>query len=191
MHTDRANRIILGTFGLVMLAVGVAGLLASVGDFARRPLLDNAAGHAVGQRSTWFWPVTALAGLVIAGLALRWLVTVLFSTSRTGDIAVRGEATAGSAAGSTVLAAPALGEAVSEEIETYLGVRSVDAQVLGTPGDPRLAVAVQTDQTADLGALRHRIESQAFAHARQALDRPDLPIGLDFTVTRHHAARVR
>lgn len=191
MHADRTNRVVLGLLGLVALAAGVAGLLAGAGafggGFARRSLLDNGVGRYISQQSAWFWPVVAVAGLVVAVLALRWLAAVLFSTARIADIAVRGDRTAGS----TTLAAPALGEAVSSEIATYRGVHSARTRLLGTPGDPRLAVAVRTDQAADLGALRHRIDTQALAHVRQALDRPDLPIGLDVTVTRHRAARVR
>jgi hypothetical protein len=38
--------------------------------------------------------------------------------------------------------------------------------------------------TADLPALRRRLESEALAHARQALGNGDLPIQLDIDVSR-------
>jgi hypothetical protein len=39
------------------------------------------------------------------------------------------------------------------------------------------------EHSSDLAALRRRIETNAVAHARQALDNPDLPVILDLTIT--------
>ena len=46
------------------------------------------------------------------------------------------------------------------------------------------------EETADLAALRQRIETEALTHARTALDNPDLAVQLDLTVTTRRATRV-
>src|SRR5919202_1225484 len=110
MHADRTNRALLGLLGLLLLAAGVAGILAGTSAFGaggpHRHLLDNAAGRYT-------------------------------------------------------LAAGAVTDALTQEIETYRGVRAAHARMVGHPGRPRLAVTVDTDHDADLAALRHRIASGA------------------------------
>jgi hypothetical protein len=189
MHADRANRFLLALLGLLLLAAGTTALLAGTDVFGRtvdrRGLLDNPVTGFVGD-NTWFWPVAAVAAVVVALLALRWLITVLTPAPRAGNIAIAGDRSAGR----TTLSAGALDDALTTEIETYRGVHTARARVYGDPGNPRLDVTIGLDQDADLTALRHRVETEALAHARQVLDDPDLPIGLEFTVTRHHTARV-
>jgi hypothetical protein len=62
--------------------------------------------------------------------------------------------------------------------------------VLGDPGDTRLIVTVAVLTTADIPALRERIETQALAHARQALGKSDLPIRMFLDVSRAEPSRV-
>jgi hypothetical protein len=69
-------------------------------------------------------------------------------------------------------------------------VHSARSWVAGTAINPRLTLAVGIDENADLVQLRHRIETEAIAHARQALDSPDLPVHLKMTITAHRASRV-
>ena len=190
MHADRTNRTVLAVLGLILLALGVSGLLLGAGtfdhDLAHRNLLDNPISRFFGAQGIWLWPIAALGALIIAVLCLRWLLTVVFSTARLGDITVRG----GRSAGRTTVTANAIGDAVSDEIETYRGVHTARAQVEGGTADPRLAVTVNTDWNADLAALRRRVETNALQHARQALDDPDLPIRLDITVSQQRTGRV-
>lgn len=190
MHADRTNRALLGLLGLLLLAAGVAGILASTSAFGaggpHRHLLDNAASRYTGAHSAWFWPAAALLAAIAVLLAARWLLVILFTTDRLADLTLPGDRSAGR----TTLVAGAVTDALAEEIETYRGVRAAHARMVGHPSHPRLAVTVATDHDADLATLRHRIESSALAHARQATDAPDLPIRLDFTITTHRAARV-
>jgi hypothetical protein len=190
MHADRTNRAVLALLGLLLLALGVSGILLGAGTFGHRAahqhLLDNTIGRFIGEQGDWLWPAAAMVAVIIALLCLRWLLTILFSTARLGDIAVRGDRSAGR----TTLTSTALGDALSSEIETYRGVHSARTHLEGSPADPRLAVTVNTDQDADLAALRQRIETNALAHARNALDTPDLPIRLDIAITKQHLTRV-
>jgi hypothetical protein len=49
----------------------------------------------------------------------------------------------------------------------------------GDGNAPEIVLTVGPAASADLPALHRRIETGALAHARQALSKPSLPIGLD------------
>ena len=80
----------------------------------------------------WLWPVAAVAAAILVLLALRWLIALLFSTDRSGDLLIspRGQGER------TILAGHALTGAVLAEIESYRGVSSARARLLGDPADP-------------------------------------------------------
>ena len=67
---------------------------------------------------------------------------------------------------------------------------SARARLIGDPAHPQLIVTATLEESADLPALRRRIQTGALAHARAALDRPELPTQLDLTVTTKRATRV-
>jgi hypothetical protein len=190
MHADRANRVVLALLGLLLLASGTLGVLAGTEVLGRgldrRLLLDNPVAGFIGDNGVWFWPAAAMAAALLALLALRWLIAVLSPAPHIEDIAIRGDRSAGR----TSLRSGALGEALTTELETYRGVHAAYVRVSGTPTDPSLDIAVRTTENADLAQLRHRIDTEALTHARQALDTPQLPIRLDLTTTDHRSRRV-
>jgi hypothetical protein len=190
MHADRTNRAALTLFGLLVLLAGAAALTASTGGFgtayAHRALLANPVGAYVGRHGGWLWPAIAAACLLIAFFALRWIVALLLSTDRARDITITG----GSRQGRTTMHPAALTGAVTREIETYHGADTAKARVLGDPDDPALVVTVGASRSADLAALRHRIESEALSHARQAVGQPGLPIQLEIDVSNRDLERV-
>ena len=190
MHADRTNRAVLILFALLLIAGGLCAAMAGFGAFGAanqyRHLFANPVGAYVGAQGAWLWPVVALATVPVAALALRWLIVLLFSTDRAGDLRVTGDRSTGR----TTVAPGALTEAVCEEIETYPGVHSVKGRLIGDPTSPDLVITATLEQSADLAALRRRIETNAVAHARAALDNPNLPVILDLTVTDRHAQRV-
>lgn len=191
MHADRTNRIALLLLGLLLLAAGAAGLLAAAGTFgsatADRALADNPVSRYVGDNGQWLWPVAAVVALIVLVLVGRWLYAVLFSTDRIRELRLR---TDNPAAESTTLAASTMASAVRDEIESYRGVRKAKVWVIGEAEQPEVAVTVYTDGDGDLAALRDRVEQGALAHARQALDQPELPIRLDLELTGREPARV-
>jgi hypothetical protein len=191
MHADRTNRSMLTVLGLLLVLTGVAGLITSDGgfgtQFSHRTLFDHPVSRYIGDHGHWLWPLAAVLAALIALLALRWLIALLFSGDRAGDLLVKVE---DRRAGRTTLRPGALSDAVSAEIESYRGVDSAKARVLGDAHNPQLVVSVTADSTTDVAALRQRVEADALAHARQALDSPDLPIQLDLNVSRNSSRRV-
>lgn len=184
MHADRTNRTVLTLFGLLVLLAGAAGMAASVGGFgtafSRRTLFSNRVSVYIGQHGTWVWAATAFICLLIALAALRWILALLVSTDRAGDITVPGSKDQGI----TKLQPAALTGALAGEISTYHGVDKAGGRVIGDASNPQVVLRVTATQTADLAALRHRVETEALAHARQTLGNPGLPIQLDLDVGR-------
>ena len=190
MHADRTNRIMLLLFALLLIAVGLDAGAASIGVYGtsteHRTLLDNPTAHFIGRNGDWLWPVAAVAALIVALLALRWLFALLFSTDRSGDLVIQSS----TGAGRTTLANGALTDAVVEEIEGYRGVNTARARLIGDREDPELVVTAALEETADFTALRQRIEAEALTHARQALGNMALPTQLDLTISTKRAVRV-
>jgi hypothetical protein len=190
MHADRTNRLALILFGLLVFLAGVASLVASVGGFgttfSRHALFANRVSAYIGRHGDWLWPAAAAVCLLIVLAALRWIAALLLSTDRAADITVTGT----NKQGTTILRPAAVTGAITREIETYHGVHTAKARVLGDPLDPKLVVTVTATQSADLRALCDRIESEAHSHARQALSKPHLPIQLDLDVSSHVPDRV-
>jgi hypothetical protein len=190
VHADRTNRVLLLLLAVLMIAAGGGAFAASIGAYGtgttHSTLMDNPAGRFFGAQGDWLWPVVAAAAAILALLAVRWLLALLFSSDRAGDLPIR----PADSAGQTVLAARALTEAVAEEIESYQGVDSASARLIGEPADPKLVVSVDLEATTDIAALRSRIETGAITHARVALGNPALPAQLDLTVTTRRPARV-
>jgi hypothetical protein len=190
MHADRTNRTMLILFALLLIAVGLDAGAASIGVYGtstkNSTLMDNPTGRYFGAHGVWLWPVVAVAALIIGLLALRWLIALLFSTDRSGDLLIHPS----TGAGRTTLANGALTDAVVGEIEGYRGVNTARARLIGDPEDPELVVTAGLEETADFTGLRQRIETEALTHARQAVGNMALPTQLDLTITTKRAARV-
>src|SRR3978361_1033155 len=92
MHAHRVNRVLLTFIGLLALGLGAAGLLAAGGvfghTFQNRRLLAHPFSPSFSKRGEWLWPTIAAVAFVIMLLCLIWLLRLLFSTDRAGDITV-------------------------------------------------------------------------------------------------------
>jgi hypothetical protein len=190
MHADRTNRVMLIVFALLLIAVGLDAGAASIGGYGtatkHSTLMDNPTGRYFGAQGVWLWPVIAVAALIIGVLALRWLIALLFSTDRSGDLLIQ----PGTGAGRTTLANRALTDAVTGEIEGYRGVDSARARLIGDRGGRELVVRATLEETEDLTALRQRIETEAMRPARESLGNISLPAQLALTITSRRSARV-
>jgi hypothetical protein len=192
MHADRTNRTALTLFGLALLVVGAAAMAVSVGALgsarARKPLFANKVSTYVGAHGSWIWAAAAVVAALLALVMLRWLAALLMSTDRSGDVEVPNDG--GATAGTGLIKPGAVNKAVVAEIETYRGVASAKARTLGDSDEPRLALTVTVDKAESLDSVRKRVEADAIAHVRQALDNPTLPVQLDFTIAKRPPARV-
>ena len=99
------------------------------------------------------------------------MLALLASTDRAGDITIGGSTDEGT----TVLRPAALVDALTSEVSAYHGVDSAKGRIIGDGRDPEVVLTVVTAPAADLRALHHRIEAEAFAHARQATGNPPCP----------------
>jgi hypothetical protein len=143
-------------------------------SFAHQTLLANRVSAYFGHHGGWLWPAIA-GGCLLIGLAcLRWMLALLASTDRVGDIII-GTSTD---EGTTILRPAALVDALTSEVSAYHGVDSAKGRVIGDGRDPEVVLTVIPAPAADLRALHHRIEAEAFAHARHAAGNPSMPIQL-------------
>lgn len=188
-RTPRGNRIGLGIVGLLALAAGGYLLARSLGAFgagpAQEPVYTDPVATWIHQHS-WIWIALAVVAVLIALLAVRWLLVQL-RTERLGRVDIApARATAGPElpAGSSILPASALTTAIGREIEDYPGIRSVRAFLTGAPDQPALHLKVVIDADADVARVRQRIVGGAIANARIALDDPQLPAQLQLAVAR-------
>jgi hypothetical protein len=179
MHADRINRFALALAGLLVLVAGAAGMAASTGvfgtGFSRHTLFDNPAGRYIGHHGGWLWPAVAGACLLLALACLRWVLALLASTDRAGDITIPGD----TGQGTTIVQPAAITDALTREISAYRGVDTAKGRVVGDSRNPAIVLTVTPSPSADLHVLHRRIETDALTHARQALGQPALPIQVD------------
>lgn len=165
---DRLNSAILTLLALVLLGVGAYGLARGYGAFGDRraddPILGDDLRDAVTRNGDWFWPVAAVVALLLAWLGLRWLLAQL-STPTVSRLPVRADGP-----GRTELVGAGATAALSRDIETYPGVRSARARLVGDDPVPEVEITVDVHDGADVPAVRRRIEEHALTRFRSALE---------------------
>lgn len=186
----RLHRLLLLLLAVLLLTAGVSVLLTGLGTFGsrlrHRAVFDNGISRYVGAHGIWMWPVLAIAGLLLAYLALRWFLT-LFNV----DGLPRIDLTARGTAGRTEVDSTSVTAAVTYQVQQYREVTNATAHVQGDTRDPHLAITVTATADADLTLLRQRIEADALADLRRALQRPELTVRLDLKVSSKTSARSR
>ncbi|MCM6776348.1 DUF6286 domain-containing protein [Nocardia sp. CDC159] len=168
----RLNRVTLGVLGALLLIGGGYALAAHYGRLgwvdADGPLLS------LGTPPVWgLWTIVVFA--IVMGLAcIRWLSLQgnrLPAASRwrarpTGEDTITLD--------SATAARP-----VVADIETYAGVRTASAWLLGPGIAPELHLMVTTTPDADVLALRRRILTHALPRLRQALEVEAVPVTME------------
>lgn len=175
-RVDGANRAVLLVLALLLIAAGVIALLVGFGSFFLKPgsaVLPGSATGWVADRP-WLWWVAAAVALVVALLALRWLIAQL-TTDGVGSI----DLTRGSGHDGTIQVRSAgITEAVEDDAESILGVERASARVAGHDAH-RVELTVVLSADADISQVRRDLEERTVAHLRQALDDPSMPVQLD------------
>lgn len=186
-RTARGNRLGLALTGIVLLAGGGYLTARSLGAFgtaqAQEPVYSDAAAGWIHDQRPWLWIVLAVLAVILAVLAIRWLLKQL-RTDSLNRVALDTDSATDRGSGRADLPAGALTSAVGEEIDSYPGVSKVHAALTGKPDQPELRLKVTIDPDADLARVRRRITGEALAHARTALDTDHLPTQLRLTVGR-------
>jgi hypothetical protein len=169
------NRMLLTGLGLVLSVGAAAGLALGAGALgardARRPLLEpEVSGYL--SRTPWFWWAVAVCCVIVALLALSWIL----AQARTDRIS-RVELAVGDPDSTAVVHAGAVTEAVEQEVGSYLGVTGTSARLRGERAR-RLDLIVEVGPAADLTEVRDRVQQQTVTNVRRVLDAADLPVHL-------------
>jgi hypothetical protein len=180
------NRVVLTGLGLLLLAAGVLGLALGVGAFgdsrATSPVLPREVSTFPAGRP-WFWWAVAGVLLLIAGLALLWLVIQL-RTDRT----TRLDRTTNARDGYTRLQARALTDAVEDDALGITGVTGASANVHERRGQ-HVFLRVELDDSADIAEVRTRLENDVVAHLREGVGAPHLPVTIELRPTASRTPR--
>ena len=176
-NTDRVNRAGLTILGLCLVAAGVYGLARGGGAFGPSgdPVLGDTVRTFVVDNERWFWPVAAVASLLLGLLGLRWLRAQLAAATparvdltRAGDRGVTSVRPAGAA------------RALAADVESYDGVEGAWARLTGASERPEVNLRVDVSDECDVAALRQRIDEEALARFRQALELDGLDARVEF-----------
>lgn len=167
-RADRLNRVLLTLLGLVLLAVGVAGLLPVLGvlgeDRSDDAVLAQEVERFVVDHAAWLWPLVAVVLVLLALLALRWLVQQL-RTDRMEDLDLTHDRTRGE----TRVDAAALTQALVEAVERCPGVDGASARVVRSARRRQLLLQVRLADRADAADVRRQLATGPLSELRQVL----------------------
>ena len=179
---ERVNAFVLTFLGLVLLAIGGYGLARGYGAFgvdpADEPVLAEPGRDFVSRNAGWFWPMAAMASVLVAYVGLRWLLSQL----RSGHVS-RLDVTQDPAGGRTFVRATSVADALTRDVERYPGVHSARARLVRDGARPDVALQVEVSEDAELTEVRQRIDSHAFSRLRQALEVDDLRARVRFRLS--------
>lgn len=179
---DRVNRRGLVLLGLILLGIGAYGMARSAGAFGDRaasePLLVDSWRRFVADNEAWFWPVVAVASVVVALIGLRWLRAQLAAGKPSAlDLTSREEG------GSTTVDAGGAASALAADVEQLGGVQRASARLRGDADGPEIDLRVDVDDDCDLPALRRTIDDAALTRFCQALELEPAAVNLEFRLS--------
>jgi hypothetical protein len=187
---DRANRVLLVIFGL--LAVGGGGwclwLSLPRSGYADQPVLGTRLEDWVGRHEAAFWWSTGGAGLLVALLALVWLLAQ-GRTGRVGVVRVSWDPEIGG----TTVAGAAVAQAVAGDADGVTDVVRARASVRAdseVDGGHRIVMVLTVGDRADFRTVCRELENTVLPRARQALARDALPATVHLTATEIKPRRV-
>jgi hypothetical protein len=175
-RANGVNRVVLAVLGLLLVAAGVLGLALGAGAFGE----ERSTGQVLPQEVAtfpderpWFWWAVVGGLLLIAVLALFWLLAQLKT-----DRATRLDRTTDARDGYTTLHASALIHAVEDEAMGLTGVTGASAN-LREHGGPHMSLRVELADSANIADVRTRLEDEVVAHLREAVGDSGFPVIVD------------
>jgi hypothetical protein len=186
----RLNRSLLLLISLVLLAAAAFTLLLGFGILAGLGLTSPAPAAPLTPASlslpTWVSYVVIVAAVLVGLLCLRWLLAQTVRRPASGALRLEDDP----ATGTTRLDGATAVDPLVDEVETYPGVHRASARLSGTAAHPMLHLVIGTEDAADIGDLRRRIDAEAIPRLRQALDLPALPADLLIRLDDARSARL-
>jgi hypothetical protein len=186
-RTARGKRLGLGLVGLTLLIPATYILLRGTGQLAGMPANDPvlpASLRDYAKNVWWFWPAVAAGAVVVALLALRWLL-VQVRTDRLSTLTLEADQR-----GATYVDARALSSAIADEVASLPGVRHARATVANSGKGAELHLTVIADEDTDVDHLRAGALTSVI-DARRALEGLAMPAVTDLRLRRgRRAARV-
>jgi hypothetical protein len=178
-RVDLVNRVVLAVMGTALIALAALGLARGLGRMGAAPssdpILADDRSLPAWADAWWVVPsITALA-LILALLSCRWLLEQL---RRDGVRQLEVDPTR--RGGDTWLRAPALAEAVEQEVERLPGVESAAMRLTGTRGRHRHRLVVTLNDRADVPAVRSSVTTTTVPRIHRCLDfeQPDVDVEL-------------
>lgn len=195
----RLNRTWLTVIGLLLLLTGIACLLIGTGLLQQ---ISRAAGftlnrptpanHLFGSNTaiafglTWVVVVVAAVGIILALLALAWLIAQIPRTNEAKPFRLHDDAEDGL----TRCAPNVLTDAIEAQIKALPDVHDATAVLRGTVHEPDLTVKVTASDRADLPRLLDTLQTTVAADVGGALDtqlrRLGVQIEIGTTKTKAH-----
>ncbi|MGL5817902.1 MAG: hypothetical protein ACRCYR_10090 [Phycicoccus sp.] len=177
-RTVALDRVAVLLTGLLLLAVGVAGLVWWRGDLGLSGPVDTTVVTDATEQPWWPWAVGA-AGVLLVALGLRWLAAHLRS-SRVGDLRLPGSGPQGRLTADVGPVARAAGESLA----ATPGVRSARGGVDRDRGRLVAHLRATIEPDADLAAVAAASDRVA-ADLRTVLQRDDIRCRVDLRVAQH------
>lgn len=178
------NRVVLAITGALLVCGAAFALAAAAGidPWVGAGVLIPA-GYGV---ASWVPVAAAVAAILVALASAAWLVAQFLPQPRTRAWLLQNDPEHGA----TAIAAGAATGPVTADIESYPGVRSVRAQIAGSPAAPPLTLRIATNHGADLAVIQRRVRGHALARLGRALECEQVPAVITFEPT-VETARVR
>jgi hypothetical protein len=197
---NTANRILWAVLGLILLALGVFGVLASLdqlrgidGDSA---VLPNSLNERWNEWGFWAPALTVVVGIVLAllGLALLRAQTRRRGGAATGELVVAHvdsgpDGRAPSASGTTRVEGRTLVHALTADLARDRHIESASANLIGTAVRPRLVLHLDVVPGADLSQLHGVVDAALERFNRTSGLRPQVT-DVDVRLTNERIARV-
>jgi len=153
---DTVNRVLWGFIGIVLLAAGVFGVLASLGripSIARSAALFNDRLVPTGNRAA---AVAIAVGLLLAVLGV---VLIVLELRRRRPRAMSDLVQADTAPGRTRVTAATLDHALATDLRSSPSVKRAGAYLSGDVREPAIALRLVVAPDADLAALRGHVDA--------------------------------
>ena len=188
-RADKVNRSVLSVLGVLMLIGGGLGLAYSLGAFgkarSRRHLLSADLITFVRDNENWFWLAVAAVSLVLAALALRWLLFQAKPQQSVGDFSYPMP----DEQGKTSVSARAVVDAVVADLSDQPGVRKAGARL--RQQDPLVVDAwVDYDSASYVPAFRRSVQDEVVPRLRKCLETEDAVVNLELRLVSGTTGRV-